>query len=235
MSEVGHLRDYALLLTCEHGGNTVPPAYRPLFRGKDRLLATHRGYDLGARDAARYLERALGAPLVCATVTRLLADLNRSVGNPALFSRFTRPLPPGERQQILDRHYHPYRDLVAGWIAAHVRRGESVLHLSVHSFTPVLNGQRRRADIGLLYDPARPREARLCDEWQAALRACEAGWQVRRNYPYRGVSDGFIPLLRRRFPRSRYIGVEIEINQGRLMDKNTGATMLRDLVAMMAK
>ena len=32
-----------LLLTCEHGGNTIPRAYAPLFRGASRVLASHRG------------------------------------------------------------------------------------------------------------------------------------------------------------------------------------------------
>lgn len=225
----------ALLLTCEHGGNDVPRAYRSLFRGRDRLLATHRGYDIGARDAARYLQRQLGAPLVCATVTRLLVDLNRSAGNPALFSKFTRRLPVAERLEILERYYYPYRRLVTDWIAAEVRRGRTVLHVSVHSFTPVLNGKPRRADIGFLYDPSRKREQKLCVGWQARLQACEREWQVRRNYPYRGVSDGFIPALRGLFPASRYVGVEIEINQGRMADRNSRAMIQRDLVTTIPK
>lgn len=227
--------EVALLLTCEHGGNVVPRRYRSLFRGKDRLLATHRGYDIGARAAARYLQRALGAPLVCATVTRLLVDLNRSAGNPALFPEFTRKLPPAERQQILESYYNPYRKLVTDWISTQIARGDSVLHVSVHSFTPMLNGKRRRVDIGFLYDPSRKREQKLCVEWQARLQACGRGWQVRRNYPYRGVSDGFIPALRRRFPASRYAGVEVEINQGRLVDQKAGAMLLRNLVVTMPK
>jgi predicted N-formylglutamate amidohydrolase len=222
-------RGHALLLTCEHGGNAVPRAYRNLFRGRDRLLATHRGYDIGAREAARYLARHLDAPLVCATTTRLLVDLNRSAGNPSLFSEFTRQLPLVERQKILAHHYHPYRDLVAGWIAGRLQQGRNVLHLSVHSFTPVLAGARRRADIGFLYDPARLREGAICHDWQASLSARDAPWRVRRNYPYKGTADGLIPALRRRFPAARYLGIEIEINQARLMSAPDRSALLRDL------
>lgn len=228
---MGRRGDYALLLTCEHGGNAVPQAYRELLRGQARLLDTHRGFDIGARQAARYLERRLGAPLVCATVTRLVVDLNRSEGNPALFSEFTRGLPAEARGEILSRYYRPYRDLVAGWIAARVRRGDTVLHLAVHSFTPVLHGERRRADVAFLYDPARSREAALCRAWQDSLAACRSAWQVRRNYPYRGTSDGQIPALRNRFPATRYVGVEIEINQARLLDARSRPALLRDLAA----
>lgn len=222
-----------LLLSCEHGGNRVPAPYRPLFAGSGRLLDSHRGLDIGARAAARYLQRHFGAPLVCATVTRLLVDLNRSEGNRTLFSGFTRGLPASERQEILDRYYWPYRELVAGWIALQLSAGRPVVHLSVHSFTPVLRGQRRCADIGLLYDPSRRREARFCTDWQRNLAAAARNWKVRRNYPYRGTADGLIPALRRRFDGASYFGVEIELNQGRLRDTAARIALLRDVAVTM--
>jgi predicted N-formylglutamate amidohydrolase len=87
------------------------------------------------------------------------------------------------------------------------------VHVSSHSFTPKLDGELRRADIGLLYDPSRPGEAALCAAWRAALRAAAPGLVVRRNYPYRGTSDALVTDLRRRFSPSRYLGIEIEVNQ----------------------
>jgi predicted N-formylglutamate amidohydrolase len=79
----------AVIVTCEHGGNHVPPPYRALFRGRERLLASHRGWDPGALTAARELARVLRAPLIFSRVTRLLIDLNRSPGHRALFSAVT--------------------------------------------------------------------------------------------------------------------------------------------------
>jgi predicted N-formylglutamate amidohydrolase len=223
-----------LLLTCEHGGNAIPAAYRDLFRSRRRLLQSHRGLDIGARDAARYLQRQLGAPLICASVSRLLVDLNRSIGHPALFSEFTRALPEAERQTILCRHYMPYRALVAGWIAAQLRRGGRVMHVAVHSFTPVLNGKRRLADVGLLYDPASAAETRLCREWAAALAAQECAWTIRRNFPYRGTADGQTVDMRRRFGRARYLGIELELNQACLASGPRRAALMRDLAATLA-
>ena len=46
---------FACLVTCEHGGNDIPPRYAPLFRGRRALLASHRGYDPGALVTARAL------------------------------------------------------------------------------------------------------------------------------------------------------------------------------------
>jgi hypothetical protein len=36
---------------------------------------------------------------------------------------------------------------------------------------------------------------------------------VRRNYPYRGWSDGLTTALRRRFAERAYVGIELEVNQ----------------------
>lgn len=217
-----------LVLTCEHGGNRVPAAYAALFRGAGRALGSHRGLDRGALAAARHLARALRAPLVAATVTRLLVDLNRSRGHPRLFSQFSAGLPAAGRARLLARHYEPYRARVAAAIGAGLAGGGRVLHVSVHSFTPVLGGVRRRADVGLLYDPARAAEARFCARWQAALAAAAPGWTVRRNYPYRGTSDGQVVELRRRFG-ARYAGVELEINQALLAPGPARDRLLRDL------
>jgi len=224
-------RRTSLLLTCEHGGNAVPVAYRALFRNERRVLDSHRGLDIGARFAANYLKRRLKAPLICATVTRLLVDLNRSVGHPGLFSEFTRELPPTRKEVVLDRHYYPYRNRVADWIAARTAAGSRVVHVAVHSFTPVSGGRQRPCDVGLLYDPGRPEEARLCAAWQAALRNRDSRWRVRRNYPYRGTSDGQVVALRTRFGPARYSGVELEINQACLASPDKRARLLADLAA----
>ena len=86
----------------------------------------------------------------------------------------------------------------------------------MHSFTNVLDDEIRNADIGLLYDPARPGETALCKRWQHMLRELEPSLRVRRNYPYRGNADGLTTWLRRRFPDAHYVGVELELNQALL-------------------
>ena len=40
-------REWRLLLSCEHGGNRVPPEYGELFADAEAVLQTHRGYDIG--------------------------------------------------------------------------------------------------------------------------------------------------------------------------------------------
>jgi len=201
-----------VVVTCEHGGNRVPRAYAPLFRGARRLLASHRGWDPGAIGVARRLARRLGVPLHAATVTRLLVELNRSLGHRQLFSERTRGLPPAERQRILERYWRPYREAVEAEVARGVRAGR-VLHLSVHSFTPVLDGVVRDVDVGLLYDPRRAGERRFCGRWARLLRERAPELRIARNRPYRGIADGLVTHLRTRFPVSRYLGLEVEISQ----------------------
>src|SRR5690606_39328833 len=190
---------------------------RPLFAAAaDGILDSHRAYDAGAAEVAAALAERVGAPLFTGEATRLLVDLNRSIGHPRLFSELTRALPAAERTRIVERHYRPYRDAVERAVADAARRG-AVLHVSAHSFTPVLDGVERRADIGLLFDPRRAGEARFAAAWRAALRAVlPAGTVVRRNYPYRGVSDGFTTWLRKRFADDVYRGIELEVNQRRV-------------------
>jgi predicted N-formylglutamate amidohydrolase len=88
-----------------------------------------------------------------------------------------------------------------------------VIHISSHSFTPVLNGAVRRADVGLLYHPGRRGEAALCARWKTALSLLDPALRVRRNYPYAGKADGLTSHLRKRFPPSAYVGIELEVNQ----------------------
>lgn len=203
--------EIALVLSCEHGGHEVPARYRSLFRGTDRVLTSHRGWDPGALDLARAIARATGAPLIATTTTRLLVECNRSIGHPRLFSEFTRRLDAREKVLVLALHYHPHRDAVRKAVGAALRGSRPVIHIGVHTFTPVFNGRRRTADIGVLHDPHRAFETGVACALAECLRA--TGMVVKRNYPYRGWSDGLTTTLRHAFPARRYAGIEMEVNQ----------------------
>lgn len=205
--------DRAVLVTCEHGGNHVPAECAQWFAGREELLNSHRGYDIGALDLARRFAETLDATLVYSVTTRLLADLNRSPGNHALFSEVTAPLPRPERQRVLDAYYHPHRERVESILRKWIESGRRAYHVGVHTFTPVLEGKVRNVDAGILYDPSRAAEKTFAILWQKTLALSAPGLLVRRNTPYRGVADGLVPHLRTRFPEDRYIGFELELNQ----------------------
>jgi predicted N-formylglutamate amidohydrolase len=209
-------RPLRLLLTCEHAGNRVPEPYSGLFRGHARLLASHRGYDRGALEVARHLAGALHCPLLVGSTTRLLVDLNRAATNRRVFSEITRGLPEDERARLVTTYHQPYRRRVREAVRREVKSCARVVHIAVHTFTPRLSGKERRADVGLLYDPARVGERAFCHTWRGRLRALSANLVVRCNYPYRGTADGVPTWLRREFSDRAYLGIELEVNQARL-------------------
>jgi predicted N-formylglutamate amidohydrolase len=210
------LQGASLLFTCEHAENRIPREYAGHFAGARALLQSHRGWDPGAAALARHLAAVLQAPLLATPWSRLLVEANRSEGNPQLWSRFTRDLPAEERAHILATYWQPHRDDVVAAVEEGVRRRGRIVHIAVHSFVDILDGVRRNADVGLLYDPARRTERELCVRWEQRLKRMDPALRVRRNYPYRGLSDGLTTWLRRRHGDKVYAGLELEVNQSLL-------------------
>jgi len=221
----------AIVFSCEHGGNAVPAEFAEPFRSQlaQRVLRGHRGYDIGAIGLANALAAAFDAPLVAATETRLLADMNRAATNPRVFSEFSRRLEPTLRRRIIEEIHAPHRARVADTIAAALTRHAHVYHVAVHSFTPHLDGVDRCVDVGLLYDPSRSSERELCARWRVTLRDTWPQLRVRRNYPYRGTTDGLPTHLRTVFSDTCYSGIELEVSQRLLRDGSPRAA--RALIA----
>ncbi len=199
-----------LVITCEHGGNTVPVEFKHLFKDTT-ILDTHRGYDLGALDVFNYLKPLADYSNYC-TTSRLLIELNRSLNHKNLFSEFTKPLSTNKKNIIIQEHYKGYREAVTQYIFNTINKNEPVLHLSIHTFTPTLNLVKRHCDIGLLYDSRIKKEKQFAVDFKKQLSSINPNYLVRFNYPYLGKSDGFTTALRQRFTKN-YIGIEIEINQ----------------------
>ena len=212
--ENSFLRDQLqVMVTCEHGGNNIPAPYTPLFSKAGNLLASHRGYDPGALELARLIAGTLRAPLFFSTVTRLLIDTNRSSTNKNIFSSVTKNLTTADKEHIITTYYTPYRSSIELHIKRCMNAHAVVVHLAIHSFTPVLHGRIRTADIGLLYDPTRSPEKDFCIRLARNLLRSNPQVKARRNYPYCGRADGLTTYLRKQFFSAHYLGMEIEINQ----------------------
>lgn len=212
------MKPIALVLSCEHAVNTVPSDYHHLFSGQTSILKTHRGVDLGALEIASHLKHNFACSYVQASVSRLIIDCNRSLSNPSCFSEFTQSLPTKEKQKIIDQYYKPFRKQTEELIKAHINNENQVLHLSIHSFTPILNGVTRNAGIGLLYDHARHGEKEVARIWKGLLLQQTPAYRVRMNYPYHGNTDGLTTAMRKKYSESNYLGFEIECNQALLQD-----------------
>ena len=166
-------------------GTAFRSATCTLFAGFEALLQTHRGYDAGALALAERPGQGAGRALV-----RL--HHQPPADRPQPLHRPSAPVLRGHAgsarqgsQRDTGKYYLPYRNKVEADIAAAIARGSRVIHIASHSFTPVLDGAVRNADIGLLYDPARRGEVELCRRWQAQLRACCARTEGAPQLPLR--------------------------------------------------
>lgn len=216
-----------LLLTCEHAGNEIPEVYQKYFLNAGSVLNSHRGYDPGALEMFYFL-KDLADYSFYSNTSRLLIELNRSLHHPRLFSEFTRNLSSTEKKNLVDRFYLPYRNSIENWISETIKKGEKVVHVSVHSFSPELDGNVRNTDLGLLFDPSRALEKRFCRIFKNQLLLAGSQFKVRFNYPYLGKADGFTTYLRKKFPQN-YSGIELEINQKHAVENQIEAA-LKDLI-----
>lgn len=206
------------ILTCEHARNTIPIAYQSLFTHARQDLKGHRGFDIGSEIIFDTLSSALSCFSKKGEYSRLLVDLNRSESSHSLFSTYMQPLSIEEKKHVLYTYYVPYRKKVVSEIEKNIKIGKTILHLSIHSFTPILNGVERQTDIGLLYDPKDYSEKLYCSNLKSNLQEILPDFVIRKNYPYRGNADGFTTFCRKIFP-AHYLGIELEFNQKHLYDK----------------
>jgi predicted N-formylglutamate amidohydrolase len=219
-----------LMLTCEHASNRLPAAFKKAVPAD--VLKTHRAYDIGAVQVFRKLARFAKPEFSCeGKFSRLFVDLNRTITNKNAFSEYyeafeTHDKAAAEKVKAqATAYWKEYRDNVEKFVQQNISKGNKgtasksvtnkgteIVHLGIHSFTPVLNGKVRNTDIGILYDPARPQERAYANVIKDEIKRLYPAMKVRFNYPYKGSSDGLTTTLRKKFG-PRYVGIEIEINQ----------------------
>ena len=196
-----------LLLTCEHASNKLPAAFKSAVPAE--VLKTHRAYDIGACSVFRKLVKFAKPEFYSeGKYSRLFVDLNRTITNKSAFSDFLRSNENAKAQATA--YWSEYRAAIEKFVKANAKK--EIIHLGIHSFTPVLNGKVRNADIGILYDPSRPQERAYANIIKAEIKRLYPAMKVRFNYPYKGSSDGLTTTLRKKFG-PQYVGIEIEINQ----------------------
>ena len=215
-----------LILTCEHGSNVLPPNYR--WEPRDRWLAqTHWAWDIGATTLTRTLCRGLEAPAVIARYSRLLVDLNRELDSPTLFRDDAdgRPvflnvgLSAEVRAQRVAQYYAPYHRSVDEVCGA--QRAASIV-LSVHTYTPVYQGQRRTLEVGVLFD----KEAALGEQLTDHLLA--DGFDAAPNEPYSGLK-GLAYAVQAAADRNGRRALEIEVRQDLAVCPRFAARLLPSL------
>ncbi len=213
-----------LFLSCEHASNAVPEFLKAHFKSKEAkaILKTHRGYDIGAGDVFWELAKIVRTSYaIQGAYTRLAIDLNRNTNKNHRYSEFTETTSESEKER-LEGYWDGFRDAFHGAVKAELskKNPSQIVHLSIHSFTPELDGKVRNADIGILYDPSRKKEAEYAKAFKKNLETYCPELRVRFNYPYAGKTDGHATALRKIYSEADYLGFEIEFNQGMLVHSN---------------
>jgi predicted N-formylglutamate amidohydrolase len=145
------------LFVCDHAGRTIPACLDSLDMEVSQM-DRHIAWDIGAGEVASRLGEALGAFVIRQTYSRLVVDCNRAVGRDDMFPVLAdgAAVPGNEglddpgRQARLDAIYTPYHDRIAAELDA--RASQPTVVVSVHSFTPAMNGAGRPWHIGVLHD-----------------------------------------------------------------------------------
>jgi predicted N-formylglutamate amidohydrolase len=210
----------ALIVTCEHASNAIPPELDGLGLPPEALL-DHHAWDPGAAPVATWVADQLRAPLYLGKWSRLVADLNRPPDLPAVVPENSFGLHvPGnqnlddeQRRDRVERYHRPYWSTVMDEIERR-SASERVFHLSIHSFTPEYQGTVRTVSLGALFDPDYPLELELGTAMVRRLRELDFASEI--NEPYDGRAAALTTSCRNKFDANRYAGIEIEINQRHL-------------------
>ncbi len=153
-------RRKGIVLLCDHARRDLPEEYGDLGLPPEEF-DRHIAYDIGAEKVTRRLAAILEVPAVLANFSRLLIDPNRGEDDPTLIRQLydgsvipgNYPMPEEERERRIDRFYQPYHDAVGSMVASvHRQTGTAPFLLSVHSFTPVMQGRERPWHAGVLWD-----------------------------------------------------------------------------------
>lgn len=144
------------VLVCDHASNRFPRRLANLGLDTDQLV-DHIAWDPGAAQVARRLSAHLDAPLILSGYSRLVIDCNRPLENAESIAKQSagvpitgnRGLPPVEREIRVNALFRPYHGAISRLLDGRSRRPS--LLLSIHSFTPVLNGRLRPWQIGISY------------------------------------------------------------------------------------
>jgi predicted N-formylglutamate amidohydrolase len=204
-----------VFVTCEHASERLPEPWR--WPDADlRLVGTHWASDLGAADLAREYAARVGTVAVLSRFSRLLCDPNRAEHEPSLFRdvaerapvHLNRDLPAHERERRLATYHRPFHAAVARELE---RRAGLHTLLSMHSFTPLYEGQPRALEVGVLFD----REDALGEQLVRAFD--RAGFRVAPNEPYSG-KEGLIHSASFHADRFGLRAVELEVRQDLAVD-----------------
>jgi predicted N-formylglutamate amidohydrolase len=188
-------------------------------------LERHIAWDPGALEVARRLASLLDAPLVHATISRLVLDVNRDPAHPGSVVTISEDtiipgnhhLAPQERARRVREIYEPYHQALGEVVASQVIRHGAPEVVSIHSFTPIYRGQQRPWHIGVLSDHDRRMADPLLHFLGSDRELC-----VGDNQPY-SAGDGVYHTLSRHCAARNLRSVMVELRADLIADAQSQA------------
>ena len=173
---------------CDHAGRAFPKELGTLGL-RSHELDQHIAWDIGIAGLGRRLARSLDAPFFMTAYSRLVIDCNRHVDDPTSIPQESDRIPvPGnrglsaaDRRKRQDEIFRPYHAALSQEIEGRVKAKRIPVVISLHSFTPVMNGFQRPWHVGVLWN----RDARMPVPLMRRL-AQEPDLVVGDNEPYSG-------------------------------------------------
>jgi predicted N-formylglutamate amidohydrolase len=200
-----------LMLVCDHASCRFPEALGDM--GLDPFARRcHLAVDIGAGPLTEYLADSLGVTAVLAQYSRLVVDCNRELMDPTAFLEYGDGIRvPGncnlrrsDKQARAEAIYYPYHAAIDEQLDRLDSVGVQPAFVSIHSFTPVLNGEARPWEIGVLWDNDQELHGHFLEGFQAA------GFEVGDNEPYSGKAPADYTIDNHAEPRGLpCVGIEI--------------------------
>jgi len=203
--------DQPILLVCDHASCAFPASLGDM--GLDPFARRcHLAIDIGAGSLTEYLADRLGVSAVLAQYSRLVVDCNRELMDPSAFLEYGDGIRvPGNanlhraaKQARAEEIYWPYHKAVDREIDRLSATGVKPAFISIHSFTPVLNGEARAVEIGVLWDKDTSLKELFIEGFE------DEGFVVGDNEPYSGKAPADYTIDNHAEPRGLpCVGIEI--------------------------
>ena len=146
------------LLCCDHASARIPRALDNLGL-EPHLLDLHIAYDIGAEAMTRRMAEQLDAHAIFSSYSRLVLDMNRGVRfDDACPETSDGHLIPGNygltsaaKRQRIDALFAPYHGAIAQALTDLRQRWLNPGLVSMHSFTPHMNGHSRPWEVAVMW------------------------------------------------------------------------------------
>lgn len=202
------------LLIGDHAGNAAPSALGSLGLTREEMTR-HIAWDIGIAGLGERLSAALDAVFIHQSYSRLVVDCNRDPRAPdaiPAMSDGTRVsantnITEADRDARVSAIHEPYQRAIEVELARRDAAGQNAILVSLHSFTPAMQGIARPWQIGILYSAG---DTSFAHSLLRLLRA-RGDLTVGDNEPY--AMDGIDYTVPRHAFGSRRRYVEIEIRQ----------------------